>query len=135
MGRSDVFLRLEIIKKVYGIALLIFALICFDSPIAIVAMGLIATLIGFFVNASPNKKLIGYSYFEQIRDVLPSFIIAILMFVCVSALTLLSLSPIILILVQIATGIFFYVLVSVIFKPEPYKLLINIIKQKFKKRK
>lgn len=135
MGRSDVFLRLEIIKKAYGIALLIFALVCFDSPIAIVAMGVVSTLIGFFVNASPNKKLIGYSYFEQVRDVLPSFIIAITMFMCVSALTLLSLSPIILILIQVVVGILFYLIVSVVFRPEPYKLLLNIIKQKRKKRK
>jgi O-antigen/teichoic acid export membrane protein len=134
MGRSDVFLKLEIIKKAYGMALLIIALVFFDSPIAIVAMGIISTLISSFVNASPNKKLIGYSYFEQIRDILPSLIISLVMFIGVGALSLLSqsLCPILLILIQVAAGVSFYLVASLIFKPKPYRLLISIIHNKLK---
>ena len=134
IGRSDIYLKLEIIKKAYGMALLIIALVFFDSPIAIVAMGIISTLISSFVNASPNKKLIGYSYFEQIRDILPSLIISLVMFIGVGALSLLSqsLSPILLILIQVAAGVSFYLVASLIFKPKPYRLLISIIHNKLK---
>ncbi len=135
MGRSDVFLKLEIIKKAYGMALLIIALVFFDSPIAIVAMGIFSTLISSFVNASPNKKLIGYSYIEQIKDILPSFIISIVMFVGVGALGFLSLSPILLILIQILAGISFYLITSLIFKPKPYRMLAGMLKNKLKNKK
>ena len=49
-GRSDVFLKLEIIKKSYGIITLIIAVICFNTPLAIAATSLITTLISCFVN-------------------------------------------------------------------------------------
>ncbi len=129
MGRSDVFLKLEIIKKAYGMVLLILALVFFDSPIAITAMGIISTVISSFVNASPNKKLIGYSYLEQVRDILPSLIISLLMFVGVGALSLLDLNPIPLILIQVTAGVAFYLIASLIFKPKPFKILISILKK------
>ena len=132
MGRSDMFLKLEIIKKAYGMALLVIALVFFDSPIAIVAMGIVSALISSFVNASPNKKLIGYSYLEQLKDILPSFLLSLLMFAGVSALNLLPLDPIPLILIQIASGVLFYVLASFICKPKPYRILIDLLKTKFK---
>ena len=134
MGRSDVFLKLEIIKKSYGMALLIVALVFFDSPIAIVAMGILTTLISSFVNASPNRKLINYSYWEQVKDILPSFIMSLAMFCLVSWVgSLLTLHSIIVIIIQIAIGVTFYLVSSLIFKPEPFVALLNIVKNKLKK--
>lgn len=134
MGRSDVFLKLEIIKKSYGMALLIVALVFFDSPIAIVAMGILTTLISSFVNASPNRKLINYSYWEQVKDILPSFIISLVMFCLVSWVgSLLTLHSIIVIIIQIAIGVTFYLVSSLIFKPEPFVALLKIVKNKLKK--
>lgn len=134
MGRSDVFLKLEIIKKSYGMALLIVALVFFDSPIAIVAMGILTTLISSVVNASPNRKLINYSYLEQIKDILPSLIISLVMFCLVSWVgSLLTLHSIIVIIIQIAIGVTFYLVSSLIFKPEPFVALLKIVKNKLKK--
>lgn len=134
MGRSDVFLKLEIIKKSYGMALLIVALVFFDSPIAIVAMGILTTLISSFVNASPNRKLINYSYWEQVKDILPSFIMSLAMFCLVSWVgSLLTLHSIIVIIIQIAIGVTFYLVSSLIFKPEPFVTLLKIVKNKLKK--
>ncbi len=129
MGRSDVFLKLEIIKKAYGMALLIFALIFFDSPIAIVAMGIISTLIGSFVNSFPNKKLIGYSYFEQIRDILPSLAASVLMFGAVVAVGMLQLAPILTLLLQIVTGVIVYVAISAITRMKPFLALLSMLKR------
>lgn len=134
MGRSGIFLILEIIKKAYGIVLLIIALIFFSSPIAIVAMGIVSTVISSFVNAFPNKKLIGYSYFEQIRDILPSLLLSLAMFVGVMALGLLPLSPILLILIQMASGVAFYLVASIIIRPKPYRMLTDMLKNKLKKK-
>ena len=136
MGRSDVFLRLELIKKTYGIALLIIALVFFDSPIAIVATGIISTLISCFVNSSPNKKIIGYSYWEQMKDIMPSFLISISMFVLVWGIgTLISLHPIFVILIQIVTGVVFYLTASIILKIKPFMLVLNVIKNKLHEKR
>ena len=66
MGRSDIFLKLEIIKKSYGMAVLIIAVVFFNTPLAIAATGLVTALLSCFVNAFPNKKLINYSFKKQI---------------------------------------------------------------------
>ena len=76
MGRSDIFLKLEIIKKIMGISVLAVAVFAFDTPIAIAASGILTTLLSFLINSFPNKKLIGYSYLEQIKDILPSLLLA-----------------------------------------------------------
>lgn len=125
MGRSDLFLKLEIIKKVYGILILTIAVFCFDSPIAIAMTGIITTWISWFINAYPNKKLVEYSYFEQIIDIIPSLIMSLVMCGCVLIIGTINLKPILLLIVQVIVGILVYFVLSVIFKPHAYILMIN----------
>lgn len=129
MGRSDVFLKLEIIKKSYGLAALLIALVCFDSPIGIALTGTVTTLISCFVNASPNKKLIGYSYFEQMKDILPSLLAALAMCGCVLAVGMLQLPDILLLAIQIVAGVAVYVLLSALLRLEPYRILLRAIRK------
>lgn len=127
MGRSDIFLKLEIVKKCIGISALIIAIACFDSPIAIALTGAVTTVISCFINAYPNKKLIGYSYVEQMRDILPSFIAALAMFVCVSFIGKLEIGVLILLILQIMAGVLVYLAISVIFKITPFTKLLEYI--------
>lgn len=134
MGRSDLFLVLEIIKKSYGIAMLAVAVIFFDSPLAIALTGTITTVISCFVNAFPNKKLIGYSYFEQMKDILPSLILSLIMMVSVLVIGhFLMLAPILELLIQVASGIAIYLALSVALKIKPFTLLIKSGKKALKK--
>lgn len=110
------FLKLEIIKKSYGIVALTIAVLFFDTPIYIALTGVITTMISCFVNASPNKKLIGYSYFEQVKDIVPIFSAAMLMFFCVLALGKLQLNLIFLLFIQTITGIITYTLFAALFR-------------------
>jgi hypothetical protein len=135
MGRSDVFLKLEIIKKAYAIALLVIALVFFDSPIAIVATGIVSTIISTFVNAAPNKKLIGYSYWEQLLDIMPSFALSVVMLVIVCAIGQLSLAPIIVMLIQIPVGVTVYIVGSALFKIKPFITILSTVKASLQKRK
>lgn len=130
MGRSDIFLKLEIIKKSVGMISLVIALIFFDSPIAIAMTGVFTTFISCFVNAYPNKKLIGYSYFEQMKDLLPSMAASLLMCGVVLAIGLLELSSIATLLLQIIAGVAVYFAMSAIFRLEPFKLLLLMLKKK-----
>lgn len=130
MGRSDIFLKLEIIKKVYGIAVLAIAVFCFNSPMAIAVSGLISTCISWLINALPNKKLIGYTYREQLQDVLPVLFVAVAMYgvvlaagqMCVSA----QLIDIVILVVQIITGVVSYLLLSWVFRLQSFRALLGL---------
>lgn len=130
MGRSDIFLKLEVIKKILGIVMLTIAVVFFDSPIAIAMTGILNTVINCFTNSYPNKKLIGYSYLDQMKDILPSLVTALIMFVGVYAVGQLGFSPMISLPLQVVTGVVLYVLISAVVKLEPFCLLLTMIKNK-----
>lgn len=73
MGRSDLFLKLELIKKSYGTCFILVAAFVFKDVYFMVGLYMVSGVISTFVNAWPNKKVIGYSYAEQLRDILPAF--------------------------------------------------------------
>nr|WP_294399274.1 lipopolysaccharide biosynthesis protein [uncultured Senegalimassilia sp.] len=73
MGRSDLFLKLELVKKAYGICFILFAAFVLKDVHLMVAMYMFSGVIATIVNAHPNKRVIGYSYGEQLRDIAPAF--------------------------------------------------------------
>lgn len=134
-GRSGIFLRLEMIKKFYGLITLMITVFCFQSPLAIALGSAVTTLLSCFVNASPNKKLLNYSYLEQMKDILPNGGIALLMGTIVYCVTFLQLSNWLTLLIQIVLGITVYIGLAELFKLECYIYLKNMIFSKLKKRK
>lgn len=128
MGRSDIFLKLELIKKAYGIVILAGAVFFFDTPLAIAMTGLFTPWIGWFVNAFPNKKLLGYSYTEQMKDIMPSMLMTSCMFVLVLLVGQLQLPVFLLMIVQITIGVVIYLILSIVFKPTPFMVLLAQIK-------
>lgn len=129
MGRSDIFLKLEIIKKSYGAATLAVAVIFFDSPMAIALMSALTGIISCFVNAFPNKKLVDYSYAEQFLDIMPSMLASLVMLAGVLAINLLQLPDIVLLLLQVFCGVAIYAAISVLFGLKPYKQLLSLLKK------
>ncbi|MEG0049997.1 MAG: lipopolysaccharide biosynthesis protein [Clostridia bacterium] len=123
MGRSDVFLRLELIKKGFGLVVLCVTVFCFQSVLAIAWGAVISTLVAAFINASPNRRLLGYGYLEQMRDVLPSMLLSLVMFGAVYALNLLKLAPLGLLCLQIAAGVTIYGGLALLFKLESLRYL------------
>ena len=127
VGRSDIFLKLEVIKKGIGMIALVIALVFFDSPIAIAMTGVFTTIISFFVNAYPNKQLINYSYAEQVKDIVPSFVASFVMFFAVVFVGRLGLGTVATLLIQMICGVVVYVLISVVFKIEQFGVLKSIL--------
>ncbi|MBQ4585919.1 MAG: lipopolysaccharide biosynthesis protein [Clostridia bacterium] len=135
VGRSDIYLKVEMVKKAIGVGALVIAVFCFDSPIAIAATGLVTTLISCFVNAFPNKRLIGYSYFEQMRDILPSFVLSAIMFAVVYFIgNALILHPVLTLVIQIVAGVAMYVLGSAMLKLKGFVFVKNILFSKLKRK-
>lgn len=85
-GRSDLFFRLEVIKKIFGLSALLVA-----STISIMAMAWSQVLVGFvcyFINAAYSGRLAGYSIGAQIRDMSPYLAVSGLMLGTTWSLTL-----------------------------------------------
>ena len=132
IGRSDLFLKLGIVKKIFGIAVLVIAVSFFNSPLTI-AMAELATMwISWLVNAVPNKRLIGYSYKEQILDILPLLFMASVMFVMVLLVgkkcEILGMQSMLQMLIQIVSGVAIYILMSVLLKPRSFLILLDQIR-------
>lgn len=126
VGRSDIFLKLEIIKRILDVVVII---ITFRINVTTMAIGMIVE--GFicqFINSFPNKKLIDYGFFEQIIDVVPSLVFSLIMGGLCLLVTYLNLSSIITLIIQIPTGIISYILFSVITKNETFIYIVEIIK-------
>ncbi len=133
LGKSDYFLKLEIIKKILGITVLI---ITVPHGVYIMAIGqVIVTIISTMINAFPNRKLLNYNYFEQVKDILPNLLIAILMFIVVYPIKYLIDNTILLLTIQIIVGAIIYIALMNIFKVEAFNYLFDIIEKRFKKNK
>lgn len=118
MGRSDLFLKLEIWKKVIGLILLLATL--FISVKAMAYSLLISTLTSMIINSWPNKKLLDYSFLEQMKDILPPICLAIGMGAAVYLIGFLAIPTLPLLLIQIIFGGILYIIGSAVFKLEPY---------------
>lgn len=135
MGRSDIFLKLEIIKKVVGIVALIVSMQL--GVIWMAGIKIITSVISTFINAFPNNKLLGYSIREQFKDIISPFAISLMMFVAVYLMNYIELNIYLLLILQLVVGTIIYILISYITRNESLNYIINIMKEKLyaKKRK
>lgn len=74
-GRSDLFLKLEVIKKILAVPTIVIG-VFWGIKIMIVGM-MLNTLIAYYLNSYWSGRFIGYSLSEQVKDILPSFILAV----------------------------------------------------------
>ena len=130
IGRSDVFLKLEIIKKAVG---LIALAITIPMGIYAMAVGMIFIgIIGTFINAYPNKKLLNYSPLEQWKDIMPSLLISAVMFGIVYTITFLTLPCWIMLIIQIPLGIIVYFGLAKLFRLETLTYTLDTVKELLK---
>lgn len=130
MGRSDLFLKLEIIKKVVGLLILIITL---RYGVLAIAYGmLVSSVISQVVNSWPNKKLLNYSYIEQLRDIFANIALAVAMGAIAWCITLLNWSSWLTIIFQIILGAAIYLGGSKLLHLESYLYLMGIISPKLK---
>lgn len=126
-GRSDLFLFLEIIKKIIGLAPLFVGV--FVGIMQMLYCGLIIGVISYFLNSYFPGKLLGYSSWKQIKDIAPSYGIATLVAFVVWPMKFLPLSYWIVLPLQIIAGIFVFFLITRICHFAEYDELKLIIKQ------
>ena len=133
VGRSDIALKLNIVLRTIGIALLIF-FARFDIYILVLSTFFgeifIAIVLSFIID-----KLIGYKIKDQMKDIFPSILIASVMAVLVYSITFLGWNNIYTLAAQLATGFISYIALAWIFKMDSLHYLINTIKSYLPKLK
>lgn len=130
-GRSDLFLVLEIIKKIIGIGPLCLGI--FIDIYWMLAGSIVSTIIAFFLNSHWSGKLIGYSSWMQIKDITPSYSVAGVIALSVYFLKFLPLSYWVILPMQIAVGVGVFFLICSLCKVEEYQEIKEIAKGYLKK--
>ncbi len=128
LGRSDIILKLEIIKKsLYFIVILAFVLFT-NNPIYLGIACIINTFIATIVNTAPNRKLLDYKYSMQISDLIVNFTISLIMGAVVFLMGYLKINIYILFVLQILTGVALYVLLNVVTRNPSMMYFISSVK-------
>lgn len=127
VGRSDLFLKLEITKKIVGMVAI---LVSMNYGPLVMAYSLVVTdLIATVINAFPNKELLKYGYFEQIKDMMPSFVIALVMALVIYPVQNLGFSNITTIIIQVLLGGSVYIALAILTKQKSLTYLLEIVKR------
>lgn len=129
MGRSDLFLKLEVVKKSYGIAGMLFCAFVLGDVGALVVSYLVTGVIGTFVNAWPNKRVIGYSYGEQMRDIAPAFLLSALAAAAGALIGSLGLAPLATTIAQIVAFTAVYLGLAAAFRLEALDYLLRTARE------
>ncbi|MBQ9764504.1 MAG: lipopolysaccharide biosynthesis protein [Phascolarctobacterium sp.] len=130
LGKSDIFLKLEIVKKFIGFFAIVLSMRY--GPLSMAFSTCITSVICAFVNANPNKKLLSYSISEQLSDMVYSMILSIIMGCIVYSCKYLGFNNYLTLFLQIIIGVIFYLMISMIFKMRSFEWLICNLSKSFK---
>jgi O-antigen/teichoic acid export membrane protein len=136
VGRSDLFLKIDVITMIIGLCLITLSLLLNLGMNGLLGTILMLSAIAFVANTFYSKRFIDYSLFQQVKDLLPSLSISLIMglIVYITSLILpfgLFINLVILVLIGTVT----YVFLSVIFKIEEFKSIIDILHEQITKLK
>lgn len=129
-GRSDFFLKLEIIKKIQGVTIL-----CVTIPMGIVVMcygQIVGSLLSLVYNTYYTKKLIGYGYIAQMKDLLHILIHSLAMGVGVWCIVQIFDSLWLQLVVGILCGAVYYIVGAYFLHFEELKEVISLVRKKGK---
>lgn len=131
LGRSDIFLKLEVVKKILAVPVIIIGI--FYGIIPLILSMIIISLIAYYLNSYWSGILISYSIKEQIMDILPSLWMGLAIGVLIFSMgLLLHFSYLVKLIIQIVSGTILFVGLSEILKFRDYIYLKNIIFEKLK---
>ncbi len=131
IGKSNVVLKLEFIKKPLFIIMIIITM--FISPFAIAIGGLVYDIIASLINTIPNKKYLNYTLKEQLLDLIPNLLLSASMFAIVYLMSYLDINQYIMLPLQIITGVAVFVLISIITKNTCFDEILSFIKEKLRR--
>lgn len=130
-GRSDLFLRLEILKKIVGVSILYVSIP--NGIIWMVSGGVLSSLIALIINTYYTGKLIKVGFFVQMKDLIPIVVISIIMWIFIHVSILLIVDASLQLLVGIMSGLSIYLVLAKYFLKSEWNYLISMIPNRYKK--
>ncbi len=131
IGRSDIYLKQEIAKKIVGVVAMLSTI--FISIRAMTYSYLATSILSLVINAYPVARILKYSFKEMLKDIFPSALMSFLMFAGCWPIQFINMPDIVKLMVQIIVGVVIYLVMSILFKNENFYYVLNILKSKFKK--
>ena len=133
VGRSDIFLKLEIIKKVLETGIL---LVTMRYGVMAITLGLLASgFASIVINAWPNRRLLELPLSRQLLDVLPALLLSLGMAAAIWPVTLLGLPDAVRLLIMVPAGVLIYVGVSALLKLDSFTYVLEIAKRLLRRGK
>lgn len=126
VGRSDLFLVLEIIKKTVGILSMIATM--WISVEAMAYSLLFVSIVSQMINSWPNRKLLGYSYLEQMKDIMPSVLLSLASCLCIVPFQFIAVPKIMKLMLQVIVAAVIYITLSKVFRMEAFEYVIRTAK-------
>lgn len=134
-GRSDIYMRLEMIRRVVMLAILIISVVVFKSVLAIAISFCISSWLDALITMTPVKRLIGYGFASQLADIWKIVAASLVMFAGVFAMNLLQLPDFLLLALQILVGAGTFLLLGWLLRLEPQKNLFKLAGKMLKRKK
>ena len=126
MGKGRTYLLMEIVKKVFGIVMIV--AVMYQGVMAIAVTAMFVTFFAALVNSTPNRKYLGYTYREQLVDLIPSILLAVAMGICVYGVGRLPVPDLVRIVLQVVSGAASYIILSLAFRVNQFRYLLDILK-------
>lgn len=124
-GRSDLFLRLEVLKKIIGIAILVVTV-----PLGLIYMcygSLVSSILCLLINTYYTGKLIDVGFVRQMKDIFPTVILSALMYIVVYIFILFIPSLIIQLILGSILGLVSYISIAKIIKSKDLNYFLDLL--------
>lgn len=131
IGRSDLYLKTELIKKSINLLSLIVCVVFFDSVTAIIIGQIVVIPINVAVNMVVNKRVIGYSIKELLSDIIYPLVFSAIMGIVIYMFQNIS-NFYVALIVQVLVGVGIYLIVNVVSKNSNYMLFVSLVKDAIK---
>lgn len=129
MGRSDVYMKLEFVRRVLMLLILAITVFAFDFVIAMAYSFALSAWIDAIVCAIPSGLLLGYGVREQFKAVAKTILASVLMGMAVWAVGLLAMPLFLKLVIQIVTGVIVYIILCRLMKIESFLYILDHMKQ------
>ena len=129
LGRSDILMKQEILRRALMIIVLLITVFVFDSVVAIAWGFLFSAWLDAIVTSMPVKKLLGYGFTDQAKDMWRCALAAVIMGAVVAALNLLNIPDAAKLVMQIITGAAVYAAACAVLKVESFTYILNMLKK------
>ncbi len=129
MGRSDIYMKLEVVRRIVMLAILIGAVVIFDSVLAIAVSYALSAWLDAVIIAIPLKRLLGYGFFGMIKDNWKSLLASVLTGTIVLLIGLLSINLMLMLFIQVLAGVISYIALCLILKSDPFANILTAIKK------